>query len=302
MTGVSFIVTVYNKARFLPAVLGAIFAQESDFVREYIFIDDGSRDDSVAVMERLCAGRPNVRIIRQANSGPAKATNAAVKVATQPWLKIVDGDDVLAPHATRLLLDAAGRLGARFAIGGHMTYRDPDDVTFAAAPASPTVRRRDLFAECLRNVPCNLTPTLIDRALYWEVGGCDERLFIQDFSLLLRLSWRTAPVLVDCIVSASSDVPGSRLTDNQRLMLRETNQAIMHFIAETAGLPFNVRRTAIERAFGRAWKWRHRKLGASLVSRWFWLYALAKLGPPGLASPFLRSTLDAFAAPTSNRP
>ncbi|MDE2167761.1 MAG: glycosyltransferase family 2 protein [Alphaproteobacteria bacterium] len=301
MTGVSFVVTVYNKARFLPAVLGAIFAQEGDFAREHVFIDDGSRDESVEVMERLCAGRPNVRIIRQANAGPAKATNAAVKMATQPWLKIVDGDDVLAPHATRLLLDAAGRLGTRFAIGGHMTYRDPEDVTFPVAPPSPAIRRRDLFAECLRNVPCNLTPTLIDRALYWEVGGCDERLFIQDFSLLLRLSWREAPVLVDCIVSASSDVPGSRLTDNQRLMLRETNQAIMHFVAETAGLPFTVRRTAIERAFGRAWKWQHRRMGASLASRWFWLYALAKLGPPGLASPFLRSTLDAFAVPPSGR-
>ena len=302
MTGVSFVVTVYNKARFLPAVLNALFAQEGDFEREFIFIDDGSTDESPAVLARLCAGRTDTRLIRQKNAGPAKATNAAVAAATQPWLKIVDGDDVLAPWCTETLLEAASRLGTRFAVGRTVLYRDPARVTFPVAPALPAIHRHDLFAECLRNVPCNLTPTLIDRALYWEAGGCDERLFIQDFSLLLRLSWRETPVLVDYAVSATSDLPGNRITDNQRLILKEINQAMIYFLAETTGLPFTVRRKAVERAFGRAWKWQRRKLGASFASRWFWFYALAKLGPPGLAAPYLASTLDAFAAPAGGRP
>lgn len=293
MTGVSFVVTVYNKARFLPAVLGAIFAQEGDFAREYVFIDDGSRDDSVAVMERLCAGRPNVRIIRQANAGPAKATNAAVKAATLPWLKIVDGDDVLAPHATRLLLIGAHEIGTQFALGRNGLYTDVAHIAFAP-PAPPTIRRRDLFGECLKNVPCNLTPTLVGRTRYWEVGGCDERLFTQDFSLLLRLAWREAPAGIDAIVSASPEAPGQRVSDNQRLMLKETNQAMLYFLAETRGLPLAVRHIAVERAFGRAWKWQRRRRGASIVSRWFWLYALAKLTPPEMAMPWLPSTLDAF--------
>src|SRR5215472_17756040 len=163
MTGVSFVVTVYNKACFLPAVLAAIFAQEGDFDRECVLIDDGSQDDSVAVMERLCAGRGNVRILRQANAGPAKATNVAAKAATLPWLKIVDGDDVLTPYATRLLLAAATQLGTQFAVGRNGLYADPAHVTFALPPAEPVVGLRDLFGECLRNVPCNLTPTLIGR-------------------------------------------------------------------------------------------------------------------------------------------
>ncbi len=294
MTGVSFVVTVYNKARFLPSVLSAIFAQEGDFAREYILIDDGSRDDSPAVMERLCAGRADVRILRQANAGPAKATNVAVRAATLPWLKIVDGDDVLAPHATRLLLAAAERFGTQFAVGRNALYTDIERIAFAAAPAAAEFRHRDLFGECLRNVPCNLTPTLIGRTRYWDVGGCDERLFTQDFSLLLRLAWREAPAEVDAIVSASPDAPGGRVSDNQRLMLKETNQAMLYFLAETRDLPLAVRYTAVERAFGRAWKWQRRRRGASMASRWFWLYALAKLMPPGVTAPLLRSTLDAF--------
>jgi glycosyltransferase involved in cell wall biosynthesis len=294
MTGVSFVVTVYNKARFLPAVLGAIFAQEGDFAREYIFIDDGSHDDSVAVMERLCAGRPNVRIIRQANAGPAKATNAAVKAATLPWLKIVDGDDVLAPAATRLLLAAADRLGPRFALGGNAVYNDLAHVAFAPPPAAPAIRRRELFGDCLRNAPCNLTPTLIGRDRYWEVGGCDERLFTQDFSLLLRLAWREAPAEIDAVVSASPSESSGRVSDNQGLILKEINAAMLYFLLETRGVPFGMRYTAVERAFGRAWKWQRRREGASMASRWFWLYALAKLLPPDLAAGFLPKTLEAF--------
>ena len=294
MTGISFVVTVYNKARFLSAVLGAIFAQEGDFDREYILIDDGSHDDSVAVMERHCAGQSNVRILRQANAGPAKATNTAVKAATLPWLKIVDGDDVLAPYATRLLLAAATQLDTQFAVGRNGLYTDVGHVAFASPPATPVIVRRDLFGECLRNVPCNLTPTLIGRARYWDVGGCDERLFTQDFSLLLRLAWREAPADVEACVSASPEAPGQRVSDNQRLMLKETNQAMLYFLAETRGLPWRHRRTAIERAFGRAWKWQRRRRGTSHFSRWFGLYALAKLGLPALVERQLPATLEAF--------
>ena len=44
--GVSFVVPVYNKARVLPPVLDAMAAQQGDFPREFIFVDDGSTDDS----------------------------------------------------------------------------------------------------------------------------------------------------------------------------------------------------------------------------------------------------------------
>jgi len=295
MTGVSFVVTVYNKAVFLPAVLGAIFAQEGDFAREFVFIDDGSRDDSVAVMERLCAGRADVRIIRQANAGPAKATNAAVKAATLPWLKIVDGDDVLAPSCTRTLLDAASRLGARFAVGRTVTNPDVTHVTFPVASAPPAIRKGDLFAECVRNAPCNLTPTLIDRALYWEVGGADARLFyVIDTALLMRASRGRAVAAVNALVAKGPLTAPNRMSADQARMLREHNRAMLYLRAENPNLSWRLRRQLLERAFGRAWKWQHRRRGASMASRWFWLYALAKFGPPSVTAPFLPSTLDAF--------
>ncbi|MGH7000310.1 MAG: glycosyltransferase [Stellaceae bacterium] len=296
MTGVSFVVTVYNKAPYLPAVVDAIFGQEGDFAREIVFVDDGSTDDSPTILDHLCAGRADTRVIHQPNQGLIGATNAGVRAATQPWLKIVDADDVLAPWATRVLLDAANALGAKLALGSGRDYQLDGPVRFGAFdPSQARPYRRDLFAECLRNVPCNLSPTLIDRVLYWEVGGADPRIHNADLPLLLRLSHERVVAGVKMVVSASPVVAPGRMSGDERHMLAETNRAILYFLADHPRLPWRQRRIALERAFGRAWKWQRRRCGASVASRWFWLYVLAKVAPPDLAAPFLRSTLDAFA-------
>src|SRR5262249_28615715 len=154
--------------------------------------DDGSTDGSWDLLQDLTGRRDDVRLLRQQNAGPSVATNVAVREARLPWLKIVDADDVLARRCTELLLDAATRLQMPIACGGSMDYRVGEIIDFGAENARPApAKTEDLFAACLRGTPCSLSPTLIDRALFWAVGGCDERLFTQDYSLLLRLAWRS---------------------------------------------------------------------------------------------------------------
>ncbi len=73
--GVSFVVPVYNKAPYLKDVLAAIRDQVGDFEREYIFIDDGSTDGSIELIQELTLNWANVIIHRQENHGSAHATN-----------------------------------------------------------------------------------------------------------------------------------------------------------------------------------------------------------------------------------
>ena len=90
--GVSFVVPVYNKARVLPPVLDAMAAQQGDFPREFIFVDDGSTDDSLDVVRAGTAGWDNVQIICQENAGSAAATNTGISAARMPFLKFIDAD------------------------------------------------------------------------------------------------------------------------------------------------------------------------------------------------------------------
>jgi len=105
MSTVSFVVTVYNKAPFLPDVIQALIAQEGDFVPDYVFVNDGSTDASLTILHDCTASLKNVRIIDQTNAGVSRATNVGVQAATGDYIKLVDSDDLLAPFATQLLLD-----------------------------------------------------------------------------------------------------------------------------------------------------------------------------------------------------
>ena len=118
LPGVSFIIPVYNKAAYLPKVLAAIAAQTGDFPREFIFVDDGSTDDSLNLLRELTQGWKNLTILQQANHGAAHATNRAIERASQPYLKFVDADDLLAAPATEVLLSALAPSDACLAYGG----------------------------------------------------------------------------------------------------------------------------------------------------------------------------------------
>jgi glycosyltransferase involved in cell wall biosynthesis len=54
--GISFVCTVYNKEAYLPGVLAALRDQAPDRPRQFIFVDDGSRDASMRIVREHTAG------------------------------------------------------------------------------------------------------------------------------------------------------------------------------------------------------------------------------------------------------
>lgn len=85
---VSVIVPAYNAAATLPACLAALATQDYPRDRyEVIVVDDGSTDDTAAI-----AAAAGLRVIRQANAGPAAARNAGAAAAQGELLLFTDAD------------------------------------------------------------------------------------------------------------------------------------------------------------------------------------------------------------------
>ena len=85
----SVIIPAYNAEKHLPACLQALQSQTIDrSLYEVIVVDDGSTDRTALV----CGDFPGVRVLSQANQGPAAARNNGAKTAQADIVLFTDSD------------------------------------------------------------------------------------------------------------------------------------------------------------------------------------------------------------------
>lgn len=71
-------------------------------VEEIICVDDGSTDDTLAVLHRLQAESPiPFHVLSGPNGGPSAARNRGLERARGAWIQFLDADDLLAPDKLR---------------------------------------------------------------------------------------------------------------------------------------------------------------------------------------------------------
>ncbi|QAY60631.1 glycosyltransferase [Microbacterium protaetiae] len=91
----SLVVPLYESAPYLPDLLTSFAEQRpGGYEAEFIFVDDGSPDDSADIAQRWldATGRAG-QVLRQQNGGVSAARNAGLAVATGDWIGFPDGDD-----------------------------------------------------------------------------------------------------------------------------------------------------------------------------------------------------------------
>ena len=90
---ISVIMPVYNGAATLDRALRSVHAQTfSEW--EVVAVDDGSTDDTYAILQRWAKKDARIRVLRlDENRGPAAARNAALEIARGEWVTYLDHDD-----------------------------------------------------------------------------------------------------------------------------------------------------------------------------------------------------------------
>ncbi len=91
----------FNRAELLPRLFQSIKQQlMPGEPLEWLIIDDGSSDNTPALLAAFSAERPDlVQHKRVANGGKHRAINLAARLARGEWILIVDSDDLLAEGA-----------------------------------------------------------------------------------------------------------------------------------------------------------------------------------------------------------
>lgn len=160
---VSIVVPLFDEAENLPTLLEELLATLSPLVPslEVIFVDDGSRDDSLGVLRRLAAGDDRVRILHLArNCGQFAAFDAGFRAARAPVLVTLDADLQNDPADIPRLLE---ELDDCDVVCGVRVERHEGWVRRASSRIANTVRNR-LTRESITDVGCSL------RAIRSEFG------------------------------------------------------------------------------------------------------------------------------------
>ena len=96
---VSVIIPAYNAAQFIQRTIASVLDQSHPEL-EVIVVDDGSVDDTPAIVEAIARNDSRVRLHRQANSGVSAARNAGIALARGDFIAPIDADDIW--HTTKL--------------------------------------------------------------------------------------------------------------------------------------------------------------------------------------------------------
>ncbi|MGL4820408.1 MAG: glycosyltransferase family 2 protein [Bacilli bacterium] len=99
----SIILTVYNGALTLPQTLQSIVVQLAKNM-ELVIVDDGSTDDTEAIIKHLLQPAPNIVYTKQAHGGVSSARNSGLQQARGRWITFVDSDDLLREQSLSRLL------------------------------------------------------------------------------------------------------------------------------------------------------------------------------------------------------
>ena len=128
---VSVIIPAHNAAPWLPALFDGLDAQSfRDF--ETIFINDGSKDDTPALLDSYAAVRTDVQVLHKPNRGVTFARNAGLDAATGKYVAFIDADDTIAPSYLETLVTLAESLELDMAFcTGYRFEKRPGDISNA---------------------------------------------------------------------------------------------------------------------------------------------------------------------------
>jgi glycosyltransferase involved in cell wall biosynthesis len=107
--GISVVLPNYNHGTYIGRAVAAILAQDR-LPCEILIVDDGSTDDSLAIIDRIAAASPLVRVFRNpTNQGVVAAQSRALAVAKGRYVHLAAADDRVLPGFYSLAIEMLER-------------------------------------------------------------------------------------------------------------------------------------------------------------------------------------------------
>lgn len=185
-SSLSIIIPTFNGANRITKCLQALLKQTDGRNAEVLVVDDGSQDGTAAVVAKFS----RVRLISQANEGPAKARNRGAQEACGDVILFTDDDCEAAPGWLDAMLQPFGDPEVVGVKGAYRTRQKPLVARFVQA------EYEDRYRLMSRSIDIDFVDTYsagFRRDRFLEMGGYDTEFptaCAEDIELSYRMSAR----------------------------------------------------------------------------------------------------------------
>lgn len=297
---VSYIITAYNKRRYLQNVFNALSSESGSHKREYIVVDDGSSDSTALILKKFASKLPGkLKVIRRGNRGASYSTNEAVKMASGYWIRLLDGDDLVTYKSTIRMLYLAKCYKVSFVYG---LISKEKFTEYSRNFKYQKQSRAEGLAKFIRNCPANSSSILVSKKRFINSGGCNENFISPDQVLFLRLFSKGPAVFLNQVVAR---LPKAQSTDRLSSQIKrsryESILALINFCIENPNIEKSFIKQAYKRALSRANTY-NKYLNNNYFSKYWLMYLFSKVVFPHFYKKLMNESLKVFTNNNVNRP
>lgn len=200
----TYVVLLSNNENNISCLIKSLQNTVGNFTKEFIIIDDGSKDNSLTTVKFAVNDLPRTTIITQQTQGPAISINKAINLANGDYIHFVEGDEILHPESTMIMIDSCKKLGAEVAC---IKGKEVENATTfpKKLPIQPRLIQVPITQillnkiKPLRNI--GGSGSLVARNLLEKTGKADSSIYSQTMSMSLRCAKYSNFVFVNNILT-----------------------------------------------------------------------------------------------------
>jgi len=176
----------YNAEAYLAETVSNVFSQSYGHL-ELIIVDDGSTDQSTAILSKLNQQYPDLKVFHQQNQGPYPARNFALKHAKGEYIAFMDADDYWSTDCLEKLYQGLTENNADLSYCGWQNIVENGEDGLPYIP--PAYEKGDIVDHFLTGCPWPIHAALTHKTIIDKVNGFSTRSFSSmDYDFWIRIS------------------------------------------------------------------------------------------------------------------
>lgn len=184
---ISVIIPAYNREQTIQRAIKSVLEQTYQNY-EIIVVDDGSRDNTVHIVEQMAMSDPRIRLIKlPKNMGAMAARNVGIRSAQGKWIAFLDSDDMYLPRSLELRLAKVNDEHLKVVHSECYVIR-PNDIDMSYFEVPP-IQGISSYKQLLQKPGPMFQALLISRDAIEKIGYLDETIIAyQEWDTAIRLS------------------------------------------------------------------------------------------------------------------